>query len=457
MADRTTPKRQQTNTRNMYRIPGADDYRDKTYLRGNTKKNTNTASEKKRTSGHGSRAKHAGKSSNILGPLLGILCGSGAVAFMLMLVWIVQAAGNNKTRAEMNIGNNNNQNSFVEDTKEQYVSIDAQSFCAYIGQRFTLSVSAYPAELADSVIWTSNNQDVLTVDSYGNVEIVGEGVAAITATFGEYSDAIAVEAVADAYSQSTMGLPFYSKVDVTGEQPTPVSPSNSGNGTDMEGVSESQPYEPESGASGENADSSDDGQNNGTQHPSDSGQNGGIQHPSDSGQNGGIQQPSDGGQNNGTQEPSDSGQNNGAQQPSGNEQNGGSQEQGGQEETSEQYTEPEKETAPSINTEEMFAVLTASGFSQYISNACLYETDDEYQGEVIVDSESVHIYIKKRSATFDQAIKNALAYLLPETSDNVWNSYLTATTDKTITSGGRKVRFVMPAAQAHAQIIVYNP
>ena len=445
MADRTTPKRQQTNTRNMYRIPGADDYRDKRYLRGNTKKNTNTVSEKKRTSGHGSSAKHAGKSSNMLGALLGILCGSSAVAFMLMLVWIVQAAGNNRSRTEMNIGNNTNQNSFVKDTKERYVSIDAQSFSAYIGQRFILSVSTYPAELADSIIWTSNNQDVLTVDSYGNVEIVGEGVAAITATSGEYSDAIAVEAVADAYSQGTMGLPFYSKVDMTGEQPTPVSPSNSGNGTDMEDVSGSQPYEPESGASGENTNLSGDGQDNGTQQPS------------NSGQNNGTQQPSDSGQNNGTQQPADSGQNNGTQQPSGNEQNGGSQEQGGQEETSEQYTEPEKETAQIINTEEMFAVLTASGFSQYLTNACLYKIDDEYQGEVIVDSESVHIYIKKRSAAFDQAIKNALAYLLPETSENVWNSYLAATTDRTITSGGRKVRFVMPAAQAHAQIIVYNP
>lgn len=417
MADRTTPKRQQTSSRNSYRIPGADDYRDKKYLRSNPKKNTNNASIRKRTPEHGSSGKHGKKGSNIIGPLLGILCGSSVVAFMLMLVWIVQAAGNNKTVAEMNIGNNSNQNTFVQDTKERYVKIDAQSFCAYVGQHFTLSVSAYPADLSDSVTWTSNNEDVLTVDSHGNVVIVGEGVAAVTVTSGEYSDAIAVEAVADAYSHSTMGLPFYSHIDlVSGEQPTPVSPSNSGNGQNAE-----------------------------------------VQQPSDGGQNTGIQQPSDSTQNEGIQQPSGSGQNGGIQQPSDNGQAGNKQDTGRQEETSEQYTEPVTEPAPAIDTEEMFAVLTASGFSQYLSNACLYQSGDEYQGEVIVDSESVHIYIKKRSAAFDNAVKTTLAYLLPDTFESVWNSYTKAVSDSTITSGGRKVRFVMPAAEAHAQIIVYNP
>ena len=429
MADRTAPKRQQTSSRSSYRIPGADDYRDKKYLRGNQKKNTNTASVGKRTPQHGTSGKRSKKGSNIIGPLLGILCGSSAVAFLLMLVWIVQAAGNNKTGAGMNIGNNSDQNTFVQDTKERYVKIDAQSFCAYVGQHFTLSVSAYPAELSDSVTWASNNEDVLTVDSHGNVVVVGEGVAAVTVTSGEYSDAIAVEAVADAYSDSTMGLPFYSHIDLAGgEQPTPVSPSNSGNGQNAE-----------------------------LQQPSEGGQNTGIQQPSGSGQSEEVYKPSNSAQNEGIQQPSDSGQSGGTQQPSDNGQAGNKQDTDRQEETSEQYTEPATEPAPAIDTEEMFAVLTASGFSQYLSNACLYQSGDEYQGEVIVDSESVHIYIKKRSAAFDNAVKDTLAYLLPETFESVWNSYTKAVSDSTITSGGRKVRFVMPAAEAHAQIIVYNP
>ena len=441
MADRTTPKRQQTSSRSSYRIPGADDYRDKKYLRSNPKKNTNTASVRKRTPEHGSSGKHGKKGSNIIGPLLGILCGSSAVAFMLMLVWIVQAAGNNKTVAEMNIGNNSNQNTFVQDTKERYVKIDAQSFCAYVGQHFTLSVSAYPADLSDSVTWTSNNEDVLTVDSHGNVVIVGEGVAAVMVTSGEYSDAIAVEAVADAYSYSTMGLPFYSHIDlVSGEQPTPVSPSNSGNGQNAE---VQQP--------------SEGGQNTGIQRPSDSTQNEEAYKPSDITQNEEMPRPSDSTQNEGIQQPSGGGQNGGTQQASDNGQAGNKQDTDRQEESSEQYTEPVTEPAPAIDTEEMFAVLTASGFSQYLSNACLYQSGDEYQGEVIVDSESVHIYIKKRSAAFDNAVKTTLAYLLPDTFESVWNSYTKAVSDSTITSGGRKVRFVMPAAEAHAQIIVYNP
>ena len=127
------------------------------------------------------------------------------------------------------------------------------------------------------------------------------------------------------------------------------------------------------------------------------------------------------------------------------------------EETTTEFIPPTTKAAEAIDTQEMFSILSQSGFSQYLPNAAIYDVDGEYYGEVIVQSDSVHIYIKKRSGEFDMAVRGALAYLLPETSESVWNVYTTLSKDKTINSDGRKVRFVMAAANAHSQIIVYNP
>ena len=128
-----------------------------------------------------------------------------------------------------------------------------------------------------------------------------------------------------------------------------------------------------------------------------------------------------------------------------------------QQETETEFIPPTTQPAEAIDTEQMFSVLSGSGFSQYLPNAAIYEVDGEYYGEVIVQSDSVHIYIKQRSSDFDMAVRGALAYLLPDTSESVWNVYTTLSKDKTINSDGRKVRFVMPATNAHSQIIVYNP
>ena len=69
-----------------------------------------------------------------------------------------------------------------------------------------MSLSANPVELVESVVWSSSNEDAVIVDEKGNVVLVGVGVAAITATSGEYSSAIAIEVVKDASSKGDMGF-----------------------------------------------------------------------------------------------------------------------------------------------------------------------------------------------------------------------------------------------------------
>ena len=349
------------------------------------------------------------KSNNILGPLVGLLFGSGVVAIMLALVLLIETVSRT---GKINDSPLTDDGSKHYSADEEYINIDASSFTAYIGQSYNLTVSSNPMELAQAVMWSSSNEDAVIVDDNGVVRIVGEGVAAITATADKYSSAIAIEGVKSADSVSDMGFP---SLDAMNGQKV----NNTDNKTQTQTGSE------------QGGDSSET-----VTYPADS-NNG-----SDNGYNNGT-----GNNYNGDSENTDAAS---AAEPDSETQNAA-------EETTTVYEVPATEPASPINTDEMFAVLSGSGFTQYLPNAAIYEVDDDYYGEVIVESDSVHIYIKKRSNEFDMAVRSALSYLLPDTADSVWNTYCTFTSDRTINSGGRKVRFVMPAANAHSQIIVYNP
>lgn len=389
------------NTNDNYRIPDVLEYK--------SVKKVKKANNKKRK-----------KKDSTVFVLVAVLGGSTVVALLLCMILLMQHfMKSDETGGNTPIIQNT---PFEENTAPHYVSINMESCTVLVGQSFTMTISAYPTELMASVIWSSNNESVAYVDENGRVTILGEGIAAITATSGECSDAIALEAVADENSQTMLGLPMYSKVEsvTTPGSLTPVTPSQSEAST--EGQEETQPYEPETG-----------GDNPAQPVPPDN--------ISTEGQ-GGVTPGGDGTQPVQTQ-PAPSQPDNSTQAPA--------------EET--RPTLPVQETttpAGEIDTTEMFALLTNGGFSQYLTNACIYEENGNYMGEIIVESDSVHIYIKNRSTQFDTAIKMALSYLLPDSSDTVWSTYISASTDTTINADGRKVRVVLPAQNAHSQIIVYN-
>lgn len=390
----------QRNTKDNYRIPDVLEYK--------SVKKVKKANNKKRK-----------KKNNTISVLVALLGGSTVIALFLCLILLMQhftktgAAGSETLPIQTS--------PFEVNTAPHYVSINMESCTVLVGQSFTVTISAYPTELMASVIWTSNNENVAYVDENGYVTIVGEGIAAITATSGECSDAIALEAVADENTQTSLGLPMYSKVEsvTTPGSLLPVTPSQGESSTSA--VEESQPYETENDANNIGAN---------PQPPEN------IPPDVTSGQENTlpVQQP--------------------AEMPP---EASGSPSYGAEENVRPTLPTQEATTAAAeIDTAEMFALLTNGGFTQYLSTACIYEENGNYMGEVIVESDSVHIYIKNRSTQFDTAIKMALAYLLPKSSDTVWSTYISATTDTTISVDGRKVRVVLPAQNAHSQIIVYN-
>lgn len=365
------------------------------------------------------KRKNTAKKKNndgILGPLIGLLFGSSTVALLLLVVLFAQSLGKSSNQKGVQQGNGSGKHYSAD---EEYINIDADSFMGYVGQTYNLSLSANPVDLVESVIWSSSNEDSVIVDEKGKVVLVGEGVAAVTATAGQYSSAIAIEVVKDSSAQGDMGFNTIGWNDNRNQNngTTAQNQTDSGEATQNGTISDSN-------AGGNNSEET-------------------VTEPAGS-------DYTDGGNNVRENETTQPSRNNETE-------SNRSTENTSHEETTTEFIPPTTKAAEAIDTQEMFSILSQSGFSQYLPNAAIYDVDGEYYGEVIVQSDSVHIYIKKRSGEFDMAVRGALAYLLPETSESVWNVYTTLSKDKTINSDGRKVRFVMAAANAHSQIIVYNP
>ena len=101
-------------------------------------------------------------------------------------------------------------------------------------------------------------------------------------------------------------------------------------------------------------------------------------------------------------------------------------------------------------------VLNKEGFTQEYSNVYVYTDGGTYYGEIITQPDVSIIYIKQRNDGFDARIKGVLAQLLPESCNQVWNNYVSATTDRTFTVEDRKVRIVTASRGGHSQIVIYN-
>lgn len=73
------------------------------------------------------------------------------------------------------------------------ISLNKTATTIYTGSNETLIATVTPANSTDTVVWTSSNPDVATVDNTGKVTAVAEGSATITATAGTKSATCAVK------------------------------------------------------------------------------------------------------------------------------------------------------------------------------------------------------------------------------------------------------------------------
>ncbi len=251
-----------------------------------------------------------------------------------------------------------------------------------VGTTFMAAAIVEPADTDKALIWTSSNDDVMTVNQDGLVTVKGTGTAALTATVGDVSDAIAIEGIESAAAGSKNGYTVYT-----------------GNGSILK-PSSSVPAGSSAGSGSGTGSSYSD---NGSYSYNSTGNNSGYSAGTGSSHENSNSTGSDG------------------------------------------------KTSSDIGE-----VLNKEGFTQEYSNVYVYTDGGTYYGEIITQPDVSIIYIKQRNEGFDARIKGVLAQLLPESCNQVWNNYVSATTDRTFTVEDRKVRIVTASRGGHSQIVIYN-
>lgn len=251
-----------------------------------------------------------------------------------------------------------------------------------VGTTFMAAAIVEPADTDKALIWTSSNDDVMTVNQDGLVTVKGTGTAALTATVGDVSDAIAIEGIESAAAGSKNGYTVYT-----------------GNGSILK-PSSSVPAGSSAGSGSGTGSSYSD---NGSYSYNSTGNNSGYSAGTGSSHENSNSTGSDG------------------------------------------------KTSSDIGE-----VLNKEGFTQEYSNVYVYTDGGTYYGEIIKQPDVSIIYIKQRNEGFDARIKGVLAQLLPESCNQVWNNYVSATTDRTFTVEDRKVRIVTASRGGHSQIVIYN-
>ncbi|MDY4742780.1 MAG: Ig-like domain-containing protein [Lachnospira sp.] len=295
-----------------------------------------------------------------------------------------------------------------------------------VGTSLKVTAIVTPDDNDRAIVWTSSNEAVFTVDKDGIITIVGEGVATLTATVGSVSDAVVIEGIRSIADGSDNGFSVY----IPSSGNTYSESNNSGAGTG-------------SGTGGGSANGGSTGGNS-------TGGGSTVGSLSEGSSTGGG---STGGSSTGG---SSTGGGSIGGDSAGSSSSEGSSTGGGSTVGSSSEGSSTGVGSTGAGSSGIGDAIVDNGFEQTLSNVYVCVDNGTYYGEIITQSNVTIIYIKQRSAEFDRRINNVLESLIPGNSSQVWNNYLSASTDRTFTVDGRKVRIVVAAGGGHSQIVIYN-
>lgn len=306
------------------------------------------------------------------------------------------------------------------------VEIQWEDSAVPVGTSFKVTAIVTPQDTEHALVWSSGNQDVCTIDSEGVVTVRSAGNAAITATVGTVSDSVIIQGIDSVSAGSDRGLPVY-----TGDSYVSAGQSNGGSNDNSNGNTSTGDSQ-----SGVSSGGSQQGQrSNGS-----IGVSSGINSSSNiSDDNSDISDDNNGGS---SDNGSDNGYNYDTDNGSYDNNNGGYDNNSG--------------SHDGASSSDIAGYLPQIGYTQRMSNVYVCEDGDTYYGEIIIQPNVTIIYIKQRSGTFDSMIQSTLSALLPSEAGQVWNNYLSSSSDKTFTVDGRRVRIVTALNGGHSQIVVYN-
>ncbi|MGN0319374.1 MAG: Ig-like domain-containing protein [Lachnospira sp.] len=310
-----------------------------------------------------------------------------------------------------------------------------------VGTSLKVTAIVTPDDNDRAIVWTSSNEAVFTVDKDGIITIVGEGVATLTATVGSVSDAVVIEGIRSIADGSDNGFSVY--IPSSGNTYSESNNSGAGTGSGTGGGSSNGGSTVGSSSGGSSTGGGSTGGSSSEGGSTGGGSTGGSSSGGSS--TGGGSTGGDSSEGGSTGGGSTGGSSSGGSSTGGGSTGGDSSEGGS--------TGGGSTGADSSGIED---AIVDNGFEQTLSNVYVCVDNGTYYGEIITQSNVTIIYIKQRSAEFDRRINNVLESLLPGNSSQVWNNYLSASTDRTFTVDGRKVRIVVAAGGGHSQIVIYN-
>ena len=131
---------------------------------------------------------------------------------------MIDAGSKEEPEAAIHIVNKGGEVQSVQETMapdKVTVKINLNSSAMLVGTRFQVSATVTPSNTEKTIVWKSSDEKVFSVDTDGIVTMNAVGTAALTATIGDVSDAIALECLADSNAKSQMNLPLYNREGTT--------------------------------------------------------------------------------------------------------------------------------------------------------------------------------------------------------------------------------------------------
>ncbi len=372
------------------------------------------------------RDKMAGKNKKIKNKKVIIAVVSAVIILLVAVLVIVNLKKdtNDTDTADISL-NKTNLKETNEDNQQsnQQTTVEIQfgDYAVPVGTRLQMTAIVTPMDTQEGLVWSSSDSDVVDITTDGVLTVKKDGTAVITATVGSAADSVIIEGISDVKKGSVNNFPVY-----TGSQAGSATGSGSGQYSDDDGASD---Y---SGSTGTGTSGSNGSRSTGS---------GGLQTNGGSSQAGSGQAASNGNSGNAPAyngNASDAGQNGSGQ--AGSDQNGSGQSGSG----------------TGLSSGQIGSSLEGMGFEHDISNVYICKDDSTYYGEIITQPNVTIIYIKQRNGAFDAKIQSVISMLLPAAANEVWNNYQSASSDRTFTADGRRVRIVTAAGGGHSQIVIYN-
>ncbi len=347
--------------------------------------------------------------------ILSVIAVAIVTLIVIGIVKLVRHNSNDDNKVNVSVSGVGNQPQTITDTIVKVtVKIDMESCLVPVGTSIKATATVVPTNSDTAVVWSSSDNNIFTVTSEGVITVKAEGIAALTATVGNVSDAIVIEGIKDAAQADNADLPMYNAAGNNSSQQNNNIPGNTtqnnntpgntpGNISQNNNTSGNTPSNTPSNTT-QNDNTSDDSTPDGST-PDDNTPDGSTPDDNSSG-------------NNTSGDNGDSG-------------------------------------AGALSTD-LYGILGTMGYEQHLSNVFVYGTGDNYDGEIIIEQNVAIIYIKQKNDDFVAKIMEVLEQLLPGYSGQVWNTYSNSGSDTTFTINGRMVRIVKAMYGGHSQIVVYN-